>query len=164
MDDAACRAQHGMTMQMERTTRIHWQMKLLCLVSCVFPSYFVFHGLINCEYISDEEFQSTGTTRSSMKDDAANGAHQGLVCSDGRPSTPRISTARLRSFRKVSNFKLYFILDYFLLHYVSGHDSIVFFCILIVWLPFYGSIYPRLHVFAIDMHNWCRYVHYIVLN
>ncbi|XP_078329427.1 uncharacterized protein LOC111115768 [Crassostrea virginica] len=75
-------------------------MKLLCLVSCVFPSYFVFHGLIKCEYFSDEEFQSLGTTRSSMKDDAANGAHQGLVCSDGRPSTPRISTATLGSFRE----------------------------------------------------------------
>ena len=77
-------------------------MKLLCLVSCVFPSYFVFHGLIKCEYFSDEEFQSLGTTRSSMKDDAANGAHQGLVCSDRRPSTPRISTATLGSFREVS--------------------------------------------------------------
>ncbi|XP_078329386.1 uncharacterized protein LOC144624054 [Crassostrea virginica] len=75
-------------------------MKLLCLVSCEFPSYFVLHGLINMEYFSDEEFQSLGTTRFSLKNDAANGAHQGLVCSEGRPSTPWISTAWLLSFRE----------------------------------------------------------------
>ena len=61
-------------------------MKLRCLVSCEFPIYFVLHGLIKMEYFSDEEFQSLGTTRSSLKDDATCGAHQELGCSDGPPA------------------------------------------------------------------------------
>ena len=49
MDDAACGAHQERRMKMERTppmddtadgntTRIHWLMKLRCLVSCVFPT------------------------------------------------------------------------------------------------------------------------------
>ena len=60
MDDAACRAHQEMMVRIWSThqsctdwlhcrwstPRIHWRMKLQCLVSCLFPTWFVLHDLI----------------------------------------------------------------------------------------------------------------------
>ena len=58
---------HSMDAPMDNTAdgstpRIHWStsMKPRCLVSCVFPTWFVLHVLIKFEYFTDEKFQSLG--------------------------------------------------------------------------------------------------------
>ena len=65
-DDGANGA-HSMDAPMDNTadgstTRIHWStgMKPRCLVSCVFPTWFVLHVLIKFKYFTDEKFQSLG--------------------------------------------------------------------------------------------------------
>ena len=72
------------------TTWIHWRMKLPCLVSCVFPTWFMLHDLIKLEYFSTPAWRTTPQTEHSKEQDAENGAHQGY-------------TAGLRSLQQVSN-------------------------------------------------------------
>ena len=70
------------------TPRIHWQVKLWCLVSCVFPTWFVLHDLIKFEYFTDEKFQSLGVLWELC--------HPSRIDLDGWHSTQ--STPRIRIF------------------------------------------------------------------
>ena len=87
---------------------------------------------------------------STPRNEDADGAHtkDSLMDDTAHGRTTRINcwTTQLLLVSNSQNSICINLLNYFLLYYVSGHDSMVFISILIVCVS-------SLHVFAIDVYN-----------